>query len=145
MKDIIDKITASDGRAYFPDCGFLGINHLVVGSGGIREINEKYGTFLVIVYHDDYRKYNLTEYGKWIFGTEKEAEDAIERLPKNGQTVYQIIDNQIVEQQADHYANHYCGNRIDLYIVLLNGEEVYIDEVGQTLFLTYDEATKHLK
>ena len=145
MKDVTDKILASDRWAYFPDCGFLGIDHLLVNCGGIREINEKYGTFLVIVYHDDYRKYNLSEYGKWIFGTEQEVKDAIERLPKNGQTVYQIIDNQIVEQKADHYVNYHRGNRIDLYIVLLNGEEVYIDEVGQTLFLTYDEATKHLK
>lgn len=141
MNDVVRQIVERGGMVYFPEC----FANIIVGSAFIRDVDEKAGTFNVRVYHDDDRDFYFSEYGKWIFSTEEEAKKAIKRIPKKGQTVYQIIDKQIVKKQVESYKGYYNYYTINLHIVLTDGEEVHLSELDKTLFTNLKNAKKQLK
>ena len=55
----------------------------------ILQVDEESKTFDAVLYGDTYQRYSFEDYGRLIFDTAKEANEAAGKLPKPGSVVYQ--------------------------------------------------------
>ena len=115
---------------YFID-GRIGMSKPFVESGFLFDMDRKTNKLTVIVYHDDYRTFDVSDIGKTIFSTKFEAIQLIQKLPEVGQTVYLLRKNGTVTEDVVKYFD--VPN-----MYLESGESFLITEVGHSVFTSKD-------
>lgn len=110
-----------------------------IEKGCVNNINEQRREFTVVVNHDDYRSFKVSDYCNIVFSSYEEALEMVNRLPEVGQKVY-VIDQtkRTVTEKVVHHLN-----MPDIYFE--NGEYINVTEVDKTLFLKKDVAIAVLK
>lgn len=128
-----------EDRVYIIECCPEGPDARIE-TGYIKSVSKSDRSFTVAIYHNDYRKYHVSDYGRWIFSNQAEAEAVLRELPKAGQTVYLLVGRRIREQQVKRLERKEReDNKICINILLMNGEKLSIDDMGRTAFLKAEE------
>lgn len=109
----------------------------------IIDVDEEKQTFIGVLYGDTYQRYSFTDYGRLIFDTSIEANEAASKLPKPGSIAYQRIGDRVYKKQVDSIGGGYVNNTYDLKICFKRGKSVSTKEMGVTVFL--DEAAARNK
>ena len=104
----------------------------------IIDVDEEKRTFIGVLYGDTYQRYSFEDYGRLIFDTSIQANEAASKLPKPGDTIYQRIGSRVYKKTADSIGGGYVDDVYDLKICFKQGKCVSTKEMGVTVFL--DEA-----
>ncbi len=111
----------------------------------ILRVNERDKTFYAVLYGDTYQTYSFKDYGRLIFDTPKEAEEAAYKLPKPKTTVYQVIGKRVYKKLVTGICGQYNDGAYDLVIELEKGKDVSTKEIGKSLFLNESDAREKSK
>lgn len=106
----------------------------------ILQVDEENKTFDAVLYGDTYQKYSFEDYGRLIFDTAKEANEAAGKLPKPKSIVYQKIGKRVYKKTVTDIGGHYVDGVYDLKICLNKGKEVSTKEMGISIFLNESDA-----
>ena len=106
----------------------------------ILHVDEKNKTFNAVLYGDTYQRYSFDDYGRLIFDTAKEANEAADKLPKPNSVVYQKIGKRVYKKTVSGISGHYVDNVYDLKIRFDKGKDVSTKEIGISIFLNEAEA-----
>lgn len=107
----------------------------------ILQVDEENKTFDAVLYGDTYKKrYSFEDYGRLIFDTAKEANEAAGKLPKPKSVVYQKIGKRVYKKTVSGINEHYVDNVYDLIIRLNKGKDVSTKEIGISIFLNESDA-----
>ena len=79
-------------------------------------VDEENKTFDAVLYGDTYQRYSFEDYGRLIFDTAKEANEAAGKLPKPQSVVYQKIGKRVYKKTVSGIGGHYVDNVYDLKI-----------------------------
>ena len=80
----------------------------------IFEIDESKQVFSAFLYDDTYKVYSFKDYGRLIFDTSNEAEEAAERLPKPQTIVFQVIGKKVYKKIVIGIDEQYTDGVYDL-------------------------------
>ena len=108
--------------------------------GKILQVDKENKTFTAVLYGDTYQRYSFDDYGRLIFDTAKEANEAANKLPKPNSVVYQKIGKRVYKKTISGISGHYVDNVYDLIIRLNKGNDVSTKEIGISIFLNEAEA-----
>lgn len=111
----------------------------------ILGVDEKTKTFVAVLYGDTYKTYSFEDYGRLIFDTPEESEEAAYKLPKPQTTVYQVIGKRVYKKLVTGIGEQYTDGAYDLVVYLDNGKDVSTKEIGKSLFLNESDARKSKK
>lgn len=106
-------------------------------------VNEEKQTFYAELYGDTYKVYSFADYGRIIFDTSIEANEAASKLPKPGDIVYQRKGDRVYKKKVDSIDGEYINDVYDLRICFEKGKSVSTKEMEVTIF--FDEATAKSK
>ncbi|HJJ15908.1 MAG TPA: hypothetical protein OIM60_05775 [Clostridiaceae bacterium] len=106
----------------------------------ILQVDEENKTFDAVLYGDTYKRYSFEDYGRLIFDTAKEANEAAGKLPKPKSVVYQKIGKRVYKKMVSGINEHYVDNVYDLIIRLNKGKDVSTKEIGISIFLNESDA-----
>lgn len=106
----------------------------------ILQVDEENKTFDAVLYGDTYKRYSFEDYGRLIFDTAKEANEAAGKLPKPKSVVYQKIGKHVYKKTVSGINEHYVDNVYDLIIRLNKGKDVSTKEIGISIFLNESDA-----
>ena len=79
----------------------------------ILQVDEENKTFDAVLYGDTYKRYSFEDYGRLIFDTAKEANEAAGKLPKPKSVVYQKIGKRVYKKTVSGINEHY----VDLSLI----------------------------
>lgn len=65
----------------------------------IIDVDEEKRTFIGVLYGDTYQRYSFEDYGRLIFDTSIQANEAASKLPKPGDTIYQRIGSRVYKKR----------------------------------------------
>lgn len=111
----------------------------------ILTVNEKDKIFTAVLYGDTYQAYSFKDYGRLIFDTRKEAEEAADKLPKPKTIVYRVINKKVYKRLVTGIGGQYNDGGYDLVIELEKGKDVSTKEIGKSLFLNESDAREKSK
>jgi len=111
----------------------------------ILEVDEKNKTFDVVLYGDVYQRYKFEDHGRLVFDTPEEAEEAVNKLPKPDSVVYQRIGQSVYKKKVVGITGYYFDDGYDLTIVFENEEKVSVKEIGVSIFLNEEDASRYRK
>ena len=111
----------------------------------IFEIDESKQVFSAFLYDDTYKVYSFKDYGRLIFDTSNEAEEAAERLPKPQTIVFQVIGKKVYKKIVIGIDEQYTDGVYDLVVCLNKGKDVSTKEIGHSLFINESDARKQHK
>lgn len=112
-------------------------------------VHQKKHVFDIIMYGDLYQKLHMEDFNLLFFLEYEDAKKALKKLPVNGQTVFIIKDNKIIETKIDHYGStvDYLHDFYDVWMVFFNKAfpNTSIKELNKSVFLSKEKAMKSLK
>lgn len=97
-------------------------------------------TFTAVLYGDTYIRYSYKDYGRLIFDTQKEADEAANKLPKPKTTIFQKIGKRVYKKVVKGIRSQYTDGIYDLIILLNKGQGISTKELGHSLFLNESDA-----
>lgn len=106
----------------------------------ILRVNDENKTFDALLYGDMCQRYSFEDYGRLIFDTEDEANEAANKLPQPKSIVYQKIGKRVYEKTVLGIDGRYVDGVYDLQIWLNRGKGVSIKEIGISIFLSEADA-----
>lgn len=109
----------------------------------VIEVDEEKETFVGVLYGDTYQRYSFADYGRLIFDTSIQANDAASKLPKPGDIVYERKGGRVYKKKVTAISGGYVFEVYDLKICFEKGNSVSTKEMGVTIF--FDEATARSK
>ena len=108
----------------------------------ILETDKNAETFSAVLYGDTYIRYSFKDYGRLIFETSKEADEAANKLPKPKTTIFQRLGKRVYKRIVKGIGSQYNEEVYDLVICLNNGKYVSTKEIGHSLFISESDARK---
>ena len=108
----------------------------------ILQVDEENKTFDAVLYEDTYQRYSFEDYGRLIFDTAEEANEAAGKLPKPKSVVYQKIGKRVYKKTVCGIGGHYVDNVYDLIVRLNKGKAVSTKEIGISIFLNESDARR---
>ena len=106
----------------------------------IISVNEGKQTFCAVLYGDTYQVYSFADYGRLIFDTSIQANEAASKLPKPGDVVYQRKGERVYKEQVDSIGGGYVNEVYDLKVCFKSGRNVSTKKMGITVFFEEAEA-----
>ena len=106
----------------------------------ILYVDEKKRNFNAVLYGDTYQRYSFEDYGRLIFDTAEEANEAAGKLPKPKSVVYQKIGKRVYKKMVCGIGGYYVDNVYDLIIRLNKGKDISTKEIGIFIFLNEADA-----
>ena len=106
----------------------------------ILQVDEENKTFDAVLYGDTYQRYSFEDYGRVIFDTAEEANEAAGKLPKPKSVVYQKIGKRVYKKMVCGIGGYYIDNVYDLIIRLNKGKDISTKEIGIFIFLNESDA-----
>lgn len=110
----------------------------------ILQVDEENKTFDAVLYGDTYQRYSLEDYGRLIFDTAEEANEAAGKLPKTKSVVYKKIGKRVYKKMVCGIGGHYVDNVYDLIIHLNKGKDISTKEIGISIFLNESDARQNV-
>ena len=109
----------------------------------VIDVDEEKKNFDAVLYGDTCQRYGFEDYGRLVFDTAKEADDAANKLPTPGTMVYLRKAGRVYKRKVDSIGGGYVDDKYDLNIRFERGENISIKELGVTIFI--DEPTAKYK
>ena len=103
----------------------------------ILQVDEENKTFDAVLYGDTYKRYSFEDYGRLIFDTAKEANEAAGKLPKPN-VIY--VNDAYTKNTGIEKSRVLHHNVYDLIIRLNKGKDVSTKEIGISIFLNESDA-----
>lgn len=113
--------------------------------GQILQVDKANNTFVAVLYGDTYQRYSFNDYGRLVFDTAEQAGNAANKLPREGDTLYQKIGKKVYKKISRGISGHNVDGTYDLVICLNKGGNVSIKEIGKSIFLNEADARENKK
>lgn len=111
----------------------------------IRLVNNEEKWFVAILDDELYEKYLFEDYGILVFDNEKDADEAVKKIPIPGTVVYQIIGGIICKRKVYRISENMPSSSKEIIIRFNRGKTVSIKQLNKTVFLTREKAKEGRK
>lgn len=106
----------------------------------IIRVDESKKIFLAVLYGDTYEEYSFKDYGRLIFDTKNEADEAASKFPRPLSVVYQKDDKNVSKKTVIGIIGRYVDRILDLFIKFDDETEVSSKELGVSIFTKESDA-----
>lgn len=100
----------------------------------IIRVDESKKIFLAVLYGDTYEEYSFKDYGRLIFDTKDEADEAANKFPSPHSVIYQKDGKNVSKKTVVGISGHSVNHITDLFIQFDDETEVSSKELGVSIF-----------